>query len=112
MSVEDDEATGEALRRYAAQGSDLSRPMEIDFFVAVPDREAGERVAQRSRELGLMTSVEQDQATGDWTCYCKKTLVPSYEAVRAIERLLDEIARQFGGHADGFGSFGNAIGAS
>jgi hypothetical protein len=111
MSAED-EATMDALRRYVAEGSDLSRPMEIDFFVAIPNREAAEGVAADTKELGFATSVEQDEATLEWTCYCTKTIVPTFAAVRTIERQLDKIARKFGGHADGFGSFGNAIGAS
>ena len=31
-----DDADGDALRRIASTGADMSRPMQIDFFVAVP----------------------------------------------------------------------------
>lgn len=82
------------MRRYVAEGSDLSRPMEIDFFVAIPNREAGEGVAAHTMELGFATSVEQDEATLEWTCYCTKTIVPSYAAVRTIGQQLDKIARK------------------
>src|SRR5262245_17424089 len=40
-----DGADRDALRRVAATSADMSRPMETEFFVAVPDREAGKAVA-------------------------------------------------------------------
>jgi hypothetical protein len=86
--------------------------MEIDFFVAVPGEEAGEAIAKRARSLGFATSVEQSAKTGEWTCYCTKTIVPSYENVVAIERQLDSVARARGGYSDGFGSYGNVTAAS
>jgi hypothetical protein len=97
-----------ALDRYRAQGSDLSRPMEIDFFVAAPTQEAADSVARHALALGFATKVEPTEATG-WTCYCTKSLIPSYANVRAIEHQLDALARAYGGRADGFGSFGNAV---
>ena len=107
MTIPDD-ATGAALRRLADDGSDLSKPMAMDFFVAVPSQEAGAAVARGAKERGFEASVEQDSETGHWTCYCTITLVPEYAAVVAIEGELDALARQHRGHADGFGSFGNA----
>ena len=103
-----DDETGAALRRIAATGSDLSRPMQVDFFVAVPSEPVGREMARRVSPLGFEVSVEQDSITGAWTCYCTKTIVPAYSVVVDIEQRLDSIARELGGHADGFGSFGNA----
>jgi hypothetical protein len=103
------DATGDALRRLAATGSDLSRPMEIDFVVAVPSEAVGRQVARRVEPLGFRVSVKQDSDEGPWSCYCTKTIVPSYSDVVAIENQLDAIGRELGGYADGFGSFGNAL---
>jgi len=105
----DDNATSAALERYRAAGSDLSRPMEIDFFVAAPTQDAADNVAVHAAALGFATKVEPTEATGGWTCYCTMSLIPSYANVRAIEHQLDALARTWGGHADGFGSFGNAV---
>ncbi|HSM42049.1 MAG TPA: ribonuclease E inhibitor RraB [Afifellaceae bacterium] len=103
-----DGATGNALKRLADRGSDLALPMEMDSFIAVPPEASGLAVAAEVREHGFATSVERDAETGDWTCYCTKTIVPSYIEVVRIENRLDELARPHGGYADGFGSFGNA----
>jgi hypothetical protein len=102
------DATRAALERIAQDGSDLSQPLEMDFFVAVPDERTGRIAAARANGLGFGTSVEQDEETGGWTCYCSKVLVPTYEVVVAIELQLESIGRDIGGYVDGFGTFGNA----
>lgn len=99
--------TAQALKRLERDGSDLSKPMEMDFFIAVPSREVGNKVAQRVQKLGYTTSVEQDTETLEWTCYCTKVIVPEYFEVVLIEQQLDSIAKELGGYADGFGSYGN-----
>lgn len=103
----DEAATRAALERIAADGSDLRRPLTIDFFVAVPDRHSGESVARDARARGSGTAVEYDEPSARWTCYCTTTMVPELHAVVAVERELNEVARKHGGHADGFGTFGN-----
>lgn len=105
---EEEAATRAALERIAEAGSDLSRPLTMDFFVAVPDEESGRAVAARADSLGFETSLSLDEETQEWTCYCTKTLVATYERVRGIESQLDGLARDLGGYSDGFGSFGNA----
>lgn len=102
------QATRDAIDQWQSDGSDLSQPMEIDFFVAVPDEASGQTVATAAQALGFATNVEQDSDSAEWTCYCTITIVPSFEAVRAAELQLDEIAKKVGGYADGFGSYGNA----
>ena len=102
------DATGDALRRFEENGFDMSEPMEIDFFVAVPTEDSGNLVADAVRGLGFAVSVEQDDETKDWTCYCTKTLVPAYALVVSIEKELTKVAQPYGGHCNGFGSFGNS----
>ncbi len=106
-SVLPDDETGDALRLLEQNGSDLSRPLEMDFFASVPSQAAGDAVALRVVELGFAASVEQDEDSQQWTCYCTKTIVPNYAMVVEIEAQIDAVAQAHGGHADGFGSFGN-----
>ncbi len=108
MEVEyPDDADGDALRRVASDGSDMSRPMAIDFAVAVPDETSGLRMAAAAGSAGYATSVWQDDESGDWTCDCTKTMAATYDAVVASQDELDKLAKPFGGHADGWGTFGN-----
>lgn len=108
MTFIPNDATGDALRQYIADGSDLTKPMKMDFFVAVPSRKAGDQVAAKAQKLGFEIKVDQDAESLEWTCYCTKTIIPEYSEVVSIEQKLDSIAKVIGGHIDGFGSFGNA----
>jgi hypothetical protein len=110
MPVQGD-ATWAALQRIAQDGSDLGRPLQMDFFVAVPNEESGQVVASRASALGFTTSVERDSETGAWTCYCTKIIIPRYEIVAGIESQLDALAYDVDGYSDGFGTFGNAQGS-
>lgn len=102
-----DDDTGNALALFQQNGFDLSKPMTIDFFVAVSSRKTGEKVAMEAEKLGFTVSVEQDQVSKEWTCYCAKTLIPEYSIVVKIEEQLNNIAKVYGGYSDGFGSYGN-----
>lgn len=104
--------TGDALQRLIDTGSDLSQPMRMDFFVAVPTAEVGEEVARHAQRLGYETSVWLDDETGVWTCTCTRTLVPTYDHVCTVEAELDAIGQEYGGYVDGFGSWGNAEAAA
>lgn len=101
-----DDADGDALRR-TAELADMSKPMAIDFMVAVPDRAAGERVVRLASQRGYAATVEQDEESGEWTCYCTRRMLATYENVVGAQRELDELSAGAGGHSDGWGTFGN-----
>jgi len=113
-----DDADGDALRRHHEIGSDLSRPMTIDFTVDVPTDEAGRAVAQAAAGVGYRVEVvydageeagdDEQEDTGSWTCYCTRDMIASYEAVVAAQEELDRLSAPYGGSCDGWGSFGNA----
>lgn len=106
----DDEGDGDALRRLLRDGSDLSKPMEIDFCILTPDEETGRKIAALAAPLGYQVKVSDNEFNDGWTCYCTRTLVPDYDTIIEIQATLDAIARPFGGKIDGWGSFGNAPG--
>jgi len=102
-----DDDTGSAIKRWEAEGSDLSRPMTIDFFVVVPSQNEGVTFARQTELQDFKTDVEYDAESGTWTCYCSMTMIPDYEEIVEIERLLGSVARRVGGFLDGFASYGN-----
>ena len=105
---------GDALRRVASSGNDMSRPMDIDFQIAAPNEAVATRVAEQAIKLGYRTSTYFDDEANlenvddPWTCECTKTMTPTYEAIIAAQNELDAIARPLGAHSDGWGTFGNA----
>jgi len=96
------------LRRLLNDGSDLTMPMEIDFHIVVPDERAGKCVARSAADVGFKTVVVHDDDDGSWTCWCTKVMVPRYEDIVGVQRLLDDLGHPHGGYSDGWGSFGNA----
>jgi regulator of RNase E activity RraB len=102
------DADGDALRRLAEDGNDLTRPMQIDFTVSVPSLAAGHAVAQAAQEIGYRASVEHDEEGETWTCYCSRHMVASYDAVILAQEELNRLSAPHGGHCDGWGSFGSA----
>jgi regulator of RNase E activity RraB len=103
-----DDADGDALRRFVDGGSDLSKPMLINFQVAVPDEKAAQGMADVALKLGYRVSVhESPGCSRPWTCECSTRMLVSYDGVIAIQKELAKLASPFGGHPDGWGSFGN-----
>lgn len=102
------DADGDALRRIAADGSDLTKAMEIDFAVDVPSEQAGKDFAKAIAHLPYQTSLYFDEEEKAWTCYCSKTLIPSYEAILQVQEELTAAGAPFDAVPDGWGTYGNA----
>ena len=102
------DADGGALRRIAADGSDMSRPMVIDFHVSATDQAAAAAIARAAGKLGYQTKVYRHDDDSAWTCECSKEMIATHEAVTGAQDELDALSRPHGGHSDGWGTFGNA----
>jgi hypothetical protein len=102
------DADGDALRRLIKNGSDLSKPILINFQIAVPDETAATAVAAVVRKLGYHADTyASPNCSLPWTCECATRMLASYDGVIAIQNELTSISEPFGGHPDGWGSFGN-----
>src|SRR5215813_10440846 len=103
-----DDSDGDALRRVRNTGSDLSKPMLIEFQVAAPSEAAAQNIANVALSLGYRARVYDSPGTdGGWTCECSTRMLATHEGVLAIQRELGEISAEFGGFPDGWGTFGN-----
>ena len=99
--------TTAVLEHLAANGSDMSQPMFIDFHIAVPSVAAGVAVGEAALALGYEVECAYDEDEDEWTCTCSKSMVATHAAVTACELELDALAEPHEGFIDGFGSFGN-----
>ena len=104
-----DDADGDALRRLLAANSDLTREMEIDFFIAIDDETSANEFAKAAESHGFESKVSRyEELEKAWTCYCTKTMIPSYESIVGVQDFLAELGRPWNAEPDGWGSFGNA----
>jgi hypothetical protein len=110
VSTFPDDADGDALQGVAEGGFDLSKPMSIDFFVAIPDESSGHAVAKAAEAAGFEAEVDQDDESGEWTCYCTRFMPATYEGVTRIQEELRQIAAPYGGVPDGWETAGNVDG--
>jgi len=98
---------GDAPPRVADDGSDMSAPMKIDFSVAVPDESNGQIVAKLVAANGFTCDVVKVHDGSSWTCHCTKEMVPTYNAIIASQKELNELSKPFGGYSNGWGTLGN-----
>lgn len=102
------DADGDALQNLVDHGSDLSRPLLINFQVAVPSQESADAFAKVVCKLGYKVSIyESPECALPWTCECSTRAIATYDALIAYQKELAVLATPFGGHPDGWGSFGN-----
>jgi hypothetical protein len=101
------DADGDALQRVADDGSDMSQPMMIDFCVAVPNESAAKAIAELVILKGYVPDIAKDDDRTKWSCYCKKEMVPTYNAIIVAQEELNELSKPYGGHSDGWGTSGN-----
>lgn len=101
------DADGDALRRVAEGGSDMSKPMEIDFHIAFEKQAGAEAVAEAAAKIGYSATVYRDEEDDLWTCECSKEMLATYDGVIAAQSELDALSAPHGGHGHGWGTFGN-----
>jgi regulator of RNase E activity RraB len=102
------DSDGGALRRVVADGSDMSKPMYINFHVAVPSEAAAKALADVVYKLGYRVAVyDSDECSLPWTCEFSTRMLATYEGVIAVQVELAEVSKGFGGYPDGWGTFGN-----
>lgn len=102
------DADGDALRRVECDGSDMSKPMFINFHVAVPDESTANNLAAVAHKLGYRVAVyASPECTLPWTCECSTRMLATYDGVIATQNELADLTKQFSGQLDGWGTFGN-----
>ncbi len=102
------DADGEALRRVVESGSDLSRPMSIDFTIEAPDERTARRIAELVGAEGFDPSISDNEGRASWSVYCSKFMLATYDGVVAAQAQLNELVGLHGGRCDGWSTFGNA----
>lgn len=102
------DADGDAMRRVLDSGSEPDKPMDIDFMIACPDLASAKIIAPLASAVGYSVSITADEENDSVTCYCTRTMLLNYDTLIACQEELDGIGRQYGGHSDGWGTFGNA----
>jgi Regulator of ribonuclease activity B len=96
------------VKNLRAQGGDLFRPYEVDFFFDLPDKDACERLAAQLRAREFTVDFRQvDPDTGDrFTLHALKSLRVSVPEMQAFTREFKALALSHGGRYDGWAAAG------
>jgi len=108
-----DDDNGDALRGMAADGVDLISPRLVDFEHCFPDEPSARafqaKVAATVLEAKLLAP-DPELGSG-WEVQCIVRMIPTHAAITATELRLGAVAKEAGGHADGWGSMSNPDGS-
>lgn len=96
---------GDVLRAMAADGVDLVSARVVDFEHLFPTKEAAFAFQSEAQSNAQEVIVfRPSDEIPEWGVQCRKRLVPTHEAIASAIRAFDELARRYGGRADGWGS--------
>lgn len=109
-----DDPDGAVLADLAAQGVDMSQPLDIEFPVIASDESSANGIASALSQAGYDPQIQYDEGEpGDfdddedlgpiWDVYVNIRMVPEYEEIMRIQDDLDRLAGPFGGASDGWG---------
>ena len=102
-----DDEDGNALRNIALSGSDMSRPMMIDFAIDASSKSIALACLAAIEDAGLEGQLYQDEDDQRWAVYVAIRMIADYDGIMRTQRILGELAAEHGGTADGWGTFGN-----
>lgn len=98
------------LRR---SGVDPFKPVDVDFFLALPTREAAERLAARLADDSFTPDIRVTEGPGDLpvSVQARKVMQINELGIRAAVERLRELAAAEGGRYDGWAPGSEAMGA-
>ncbi|MCL1143422.1 ribonuclease E inhibitor RraB [Shewanella gaetbuli] len=100
-----DDDNGQMLAAMAESGIDLTRELDVDFFLVFEDKRDAESALEELSQQQANGELELnfDEETSQWEVIVCLTMVPEYEALVAKETQLNDFAKEFDGISDGWG---------
>lgn len=92
------------IERLRRSGIDPFSPVEVDFFVAMPSREAADALAGRLASDGFTIDLRPIEGSSEhpWSIHVRKALVLTAPSIREISSRLRAGAEAVGGRYDGW----------
>lgn len=91
------------IKALVANGSDVSKPHEIDFFFDFESFESAAKVAQSlDRDDFAVKLFKNDDGTH--TIEAKKTLIPEASTMQQLTKQFNALTDEYGGNYDGWGT--------
>lgn len=95
---------GEVLFRLSETGIDMSAPRKLEFYCYVSDLAQANEVAMKTKALGFIPDVYEDEITSKISVYMAKIMVPTYQEVMKTQKILNSLLKAYGTVCDGWGT--------
>tara|TARA_R110002126_G_scaffold22656_6_gene80506 strand:- start:1108 stop:1494 length:387 start_codon:yes stop_codon:yes gene_type:complete len=104
---EDD--NGQMLAAMADAGIDLTKSIEVDFFLVFDDQRDAESALEALSQTDMQGEIELnfDEENTKWEVIVCLQMVPEYAALVGKETELNSFAQEFDGISDGWGVMQN-----
>ena len=100
----EDDWDARMIERLRRSGIDPFKPVDVDFFVAVPSKDKAESMASRLRAEGFETDIRElrDSVDQTWSVHALKSMPLNVHGVREVSSRLRQLADEAGGRYDGW----------
>ena len=99
------DATGEVLQNMKAHGVDFSKDHDVEFVLVFDEGDAAAQCAEAIERLGVyQVQVYQDDENDRVDLIASRTMRLDHATISEAERELADLARPYGGSADGWGT--------
>ena len=100
-----DDDNGKMLEAMADAGIELSKALDVDFFLVFEDQRDAESALEELGKSDLEGEIELllNDESGKWELIVCLNMVPAYDAIVEQEISQHEFAQEFGGITDGWG---------
>ncbi|MBW0297570.1 ribonuclease E inhibitor RraB [Shewanella xiamenensis] len=100
-----DDDNGKMLAAMAEAGIDLTKALDVDFFLVFDDQRDAETALEELANSDLEGEVELNlnDELGKWEIIVCINMVPDYDDLVEQETILNDFATEFGGMTDGWG---------
>ncbi len=95
--------TGDALREMAESGLDMSKEYEIEFFTMFAAEDHAQAMYDELLEKEINAELSVYEEEQEWEVAAIIEMVPTYENITQMDKMLSEIAEEFEGVSDGWG---------
>ena len=92
-----DDPDGDALRAIVASGSDMSRPMVIDFAIDTSSKSIAQACLAAVQEAGCEASLYQDDEDQRWSVYVPIRMIADYDGIVRTQKIHGELVADMGG---------------
>ncbi|NRD74602.1 ribonuclease E inhibitor RraB [Shewanella sp. VB17] len=100
-----DDDNGKMLAAMSEAGIDLSKQLDVDFFLVFDDQRDAESATEELANSDMEGEMELhlNDEVGKWELIVCVKMVPEYQAIVDKELELNQFAVEFGGITDGWG---------